>query len=136
MLWTKENKMANPYNSPWIKQNTFVKIRDDKFRWKFMAIKKHCTTNVTANEFHSVLAINKDIYIAKNSNKFRLRSHLDWAWYTPKTLAQAIDTGTVDSYYEIMLHNINSDPNVWKDHDFEMTLKSYYAARADRASLI
>jgi hypothetical protein len=101
-----------------------------------MAIKKHITTTITANEFHSVLAINKDIYIAKKSCKFRLRSHLDWAWYTPKSLAQAIDNNTVESYYEIMLANINSDPNVWKDTDFELELKSFYAARAGRANLI
>ena len=135
--WKKrlEVNMVNPHNSPWLKP-IFVKINDDKFRWKFMSIKKHDTTTLLANEFHSVLAINKDIYIAKNSNKFRLRSHLDWAWYTPLTLAQAIDSNTVDEYYEIMLNNINSDPNIWKDSDFEMELKSYYAARVGRASLL
>lgn len=135
--WKKRSEvnMVNPHNSPWLKP-IFVKINDDKFRWKFMSIKKHATTTLLANEFHSVLAINKDIYIAKNSNKFRLRSHLDWAWYTPLTLAQAIDSNTVDEYYEIMLNNINSDPNIWKDSDFEMELKSYYAARVGRASLL
>jgi hypothetical protein len=127
--------MANPHNSPWLKP-TFVKIHDDMFRWKFMAIKKYVTSNLVASEYHSVLAINKDIYIAKKSNKFRLRSHLDWAWYTPQTLAQAIDNNHVEEYYEIMLNNINSDPNVWKDTDFEMELKSYYAARAGRANLL
>jgi len=129
--------VVNPYNSPWLKPaSTFVRIDDDRYRWKFLAIKKHITTTITANEYHSYLAINKDIYIAKKSNKFRLKSHLDWAWYTPKSLAQAIDNGTVDSYYEIMLSNVNSDPNVWKDSDFELELKTYYAARAGRANII
>lgn len=127
--------MANPHNSPWLKP-IFVKIRDDMFRWRFMAIKKHVTSTLSVAEFHSNLVINGNIYIAKNSTKFRLRSHLDWAWYTPKTLAEAIDKNSVESYYEIMLTNVNSDPNIWKDTDFEMELKSYYAARVNRASLL
>jgi hypothetical protein len=129
--------MVNPHNSPWLKPaSTFVKIDDNRYRWKFMAIKKHITTTITAAEYHSHLAINKDIYIAKNSNKFRLKSHLDWAYYTPKTLANAIDNNTVESYYEIMLNDVNSDPNVWKDNDFEMELKTFYAQRVGRASSI
>lgn len=127
--------MANPYNSPWLKPK-FVKINDDKFRWRFMAIKNHIATTLTVAEYHSTLVLNKNIYLAKNSMKFRLKSHLDWAWYTPKTLAQAIDTDTIDSYYEIMLNHVNSDPNIWKDSDFEMKLKTYYAARIGRASII
>lgn len=127
--------MINPHNSPWLKP-TFVKINDNRFRWKFMNIKKYITTNITACEYHSVLAINEDIYIAKKTNKFRLRSHLDWAWYTPQTLAQAIDNNNVAEYYEVMLNNVNSDPNIWKDKDFEMDLKSFYAARAGRANII
>ena len=127
--------MTNPYNSPWLKPK-FVKFNDDKFRWRYLAIKKHLTTDVKVAEFHSTLVLNQNIYLAKNSMKFRLKSHLDWAWYTPKTLAQAIDSDTVDSYYEIMLNHVNSDPNVWKDIDLEMTMKSFYAARAGRANII
>jgi len=81
-----------------------------------------------------LISINKYIYLAKKSNKFRLKSQMDWAWYTPRTLAHAINTGTVDSYYQVMLGHQNSDPNVWPDLDFEMELKSYYAARVGRCS--
>ena len=127
--------MANPHNSPWLKTG-YTYIRDNKLRAKFNEIKKYATNFMSVAEYNGILTINKDIYLAKNSTKFRLRSHLDWAWYTPQTLAQAIDKGVVDQYYEIMLKHINSDPNVWKNTDFEMELKTYYAARVGRADLI
>jgi len=127
--------VANPHNSPWLKP-IFINIKNNILRSKYSAIKNHCTTTLTFAEYNGILRINKDIYIAKNSVKFRLKSHLDWAWYTPKTLANAIDTDTIESYYEIMLNDINSDPNVWKHLDFEMELKSFYAARVGRANII
>ena len=127
--------MANPYNSPWLKPIR-IYIKDFKLRAKYDAIKKHATSTINVVEHYGILTLNKDIYLAKNSTKFRLRSHLDWAWYTPQTLAQAIDFGTVDQYYEIMLNHVNSDPNVWKNTDFEMELKTYYAARIGRANLL
>jgi hypothetical protein len=127
--------MTNPHNSPWLKP-IYVYIRDNKLRAKFNDIKKYATSNLKIAEYNGILTINKDIYLAKNSTKFRLRSHLDWSWYTPQTLAQAIDGGVVDQYYEIMLNHINSDPNVWKNADFEMELKTYYAARIGRANLL
>jgi hypothetical protein len=131
----------NPHNSPWLNKNTkpnnsIWSIKDAKLRAIYSTIKFHATTDLVVSEHHNILTINKKIYLAKNSIKFRLLSHLDWAWYTPKTLAQAIDSDTVDSYYEIMLAHVNSDPNVWKDTDFEMDLKSFYAARIGRANLI
>lgn len=125
----------NPYNSPWLKP-THIKFNDQKYKARYLAIKTYVTGNLNATEFHSNLVLNKDIYIAKNSMKFRLKSHLDWAYYTPKTLADAINNNTVEQYYEIMLNDINSDPNIWKDTDFEMTLKSFYANRIGRASLL
>jgi hypothetical protein len=127
--------MINPYNSPWLKPIR-IYIKDHKLRSRYDAIKKHASSTISVVEHYGTLTLNKDIYLAKHSTKFRLRSHLDWAWYTPKTFAQAIDSNTVDSYYEVMLNDIHSDPNVWKDTDFEMELKSFYAARVDRASLI
>lgn len=126
----------NPYNSPWLKKPKKPTVKDIILRHKFAKIYQHIQTDITAVDYNGILAINKNIYIAKNSTKFRIKSHLDWAYYTPKTLANAIDNDCVDRYYEIMLHDIHSDPNVWQDHDFEMTLKSYYAARAFRANLI
>ena len=76
------------------------------------------------------------LYLAKKSNKFRLKSYLDWAWYSPKTLALSIDNDDVGVYYESQLNHVNSDPNIWKHWDEEQDLKFYYAARAGRASLI
>ena len=130
--------MANPYNSPWNKPR-YQFINDIILYSKWKAIRSHLTSNPNISEFRGVLDIsfgNQTIYIAKNSQKMRLKSHLDWAYYTPSTLAQAIDNNSVESYYEIMLNDIRSDPNQWKDTDFEMELKSFYAARVKRASLI
>lgn len=127
--------MVNPHNSPWLKP-VYTYIRDHKLRSKYNDIKRYATTTLSVVEYNGILTINKNIYLAKNSTKFRLKSHLDWSWYTPQTLAQAIDSGVVDQYYEIMLNHVNSDPNVWKNTDFEMELKTYYAARIGRANLL
>lgn len=107
---------------------------------KWMSIRRHLA-NPNAVKFYdynlaTVVTPNNKLYISKTSDKFRLKSHLDWAWYSPKTLAVAIDAHDVDVYYEHQLHHQNSDPNIWKRWDEEQDLKSYYAARAGRASLI
>lgn len=125
----------NPLNSPWNKPKK-VFINDQKLYWHWLAISKHLTTQPNVIERNHYLQINDNIYIAKNSSKMRLKSHLDWCWYTAKTLAQAIDTNTVEEYYEVMLEDCRSDPNLWRDKDVELELKSFYAARANRASLI
>lgn len=127
--------MANPHNSPWLVPK-YTYIRDSKLRYKYNQIKNCASSSIAIAEYNGILCLNKNIYLAKNSDKFRLKSQLDWAWYTPQTLADAIDNGVVDEYYEIMLNNINSDPNIWKNTDFEMELKTYYAARVGRANLL
>ena len=76
------------------------------------------------------------IYITQTGKKFRLKSYIDWACYDSQDLANALETGTVDGYYEQQLRDPRSDPNVWRDKSEEMCMKSYYAARAGRASLI
>lgn len=127
----------NPLNSPWNKpQPRSVWINNPLLRNKWAAIKRHLTTNPPIREYRGLLKINECCYIAKNTTKMRLYSHIDWCFYTPKTLADAIDNNTIDVYYEIMLKDIRSDPNIYKDKDFEMELKSFYAARAGRASLL
>lgn len=125
----------NPHNSPWNKPKP-VFIHDFKLWTRWAAIKKYLITTPKIVERNGYLEINGICYVSKNSSKMRLIGQLDWCYYTPKTFAQAIDSNTIESYYEIMLNDIRSDPNVWKDKDFEMELKSYYAARAGRASLI
>jgi hypothetical protein len=130
----------NPLNSPWHKplvtKPVFIHDRILYNRWT--AINKHLTTKPKVNESFGCLSIDAGprIFIAKKTTKMRIKSHLDWVWYTPKSLASAIDTGTVEEYYEIMMQHVNSDPNVWNDHDFEMELKSLYASREGRASLL
>lgn len=107
---------------------------------KWIKIRRHLTNPSTVRFYDQSLATiataNNKLYISKTSDKFRLKSHLDWAYYTPKTLAFAINNNDVDVYYEQQLKHQNSDPNIWKRWDEEMDLKSYYAARAGRASLI
>jgi len=127
--------MQNPLNSPWNKPK-FQTIDDQQLYWRWKPIHKHLTKPARYQESNGLLLINNQFYIAKKSSKMRLKSHLDWSWYTPKTLAQAMDTGTVEEYYEFMLHDGRSDPNEWKDRDIEMALKTYYAERAGRASAI
>lgn len=128
---------VNPYNNRWYKPtkpqprlNDLVLLR----RWQ--AIEKHLKHNQTIYDQNGMLKIMPNIYVAKHSVKFRLQSYLDWAYYTPKTLADAINNNSVDVYYEVMLKHQYSDPNEWGDNDFEQYLKSYYAARQGRASLI
>jgi hypothetical protein len=111
-------------------------IQDQQLYWRWKPIEKHLTKPAKYSEIKGLLEINNQFYIAKKSSKMRLKSHLDWAWYTPKTLAQAIDTDSVEAYYEYMLNDGRSDPNLWKDKDVELELKSYYAERAGRASAI
>ena len=125
----------NPKNSPWYKPAQ-TRIQDKVLYFRWAAIKQHLATNPNIREYNGILKINDICYISKNTSKMRLHSHLDWCWYTPKTLAQAIDSNSIETYYEIMLNDVRSDPNVWKDHDFELDLKSFYATRAGRASSI
>lgn len=112
-------------------------IYDTLLQQRWLRIRRLLINPATAFEGNQgILTINGDIYVAKKTVKFRLKSHLDWAYYTPRTLAQAIDSDTVESYYEIMLKDIRSDPNEWKDLDFELELKTRYAERVGRANFI
>lgn len=114
-------------------------INDPKFVQKWLRIRRHLTTTAYVYETYSQLAIKTQsvtLYLSKNSDKMRLYSHLDWVHYTAQHLAKAIDLDQVTAYYEIQMQNPLSDPNVWSNQDFEQMLKSYYAARAGRASLI
>jgi hypothetical protein len=123
----------NPHASPWYRKPKPF-IHDQPLRWRWQAIDRYLTGVPDVTEYRGMLEINQKFYICKNSSKMRLKSHLDWCWYTPQTLAQAIDAGTVSEYYEIMLNDVRSDPNLWNDRDIEMELKSFYAARAGRCS--
>lgn len=125
----------NPLNSPW---NTprFQMIEDFKLYCRWKPIHKHLTKPARYIERRGFLEVNSLFYIAKNSNKMRLVSHLDWCHYDAQDLAQAMDNNTVEQYYEQQLLDSRSDPNQWKDTDKEMELKTHYAARIGRASKI
>jgi hypothetical protein len=108
---------------------------DPQFKSRWFAIKQYLTKPVNRlGQSYGLLQID-NCYISSNS-KMRLISHIDWCYYDAKDLAVAIENNTVDSYYEQQLKHINSDPNVWARTDQEHELKSYYAARRGRASLI
>ena len=129
----------NPHNSPW-NNNHYQIIHDKKLLIRWLAIKKHLTQYHPVDEYYQG-RLKCDVagvrfYIAKNTPQITLKSNIDWAWYTPKSLAQAMDAGNVDVYYETMLKNVHSNPNIWNSKDFELKLKSFYAVRAGRASLI
>jgi len=131
--------MANPLTSPWLKALHGTSIIHDKQlyrRWYAIKLNLYKVPLPTIIEYNGLLKINSNIYIAKHKSKMRLKSHIDWCWYTPKTLADAIDNNIVEEYYEIMLKDMRSDPNLWKDKDLEMEIKTYYAVRVGRASLI
>jgi len=116
-----------------------MRIYDQTLIQKWLRIKRHLKTKYAAYEVNGILTISTNehtIYLAKNSHKMRLKSHLDWVYYEPKSLAYAIDNNLIGAYYEIMLKDINSDPNIWKDGNFEMYIKSFYAAREGRANLV
>lgn len=116
-----------------------MRFNDVKLFRKWKAIEKHLVTSPNYNEYTGILCIHTashTVYVAKNSDKMRLKSHLDWVHYRAKELALAIDLDMVDAYYEIMFKDPQSDPNQWRDSDFEMMLKSFYATRAGRAELL
>ena len=125
----------NPLSSPW-NQPKKVFITDQQLYWRWHPVQRYLTCQPQVSEYRGMLAIDRKFYLAKKSSKMRLLSHLDWCWYTPKTLAQAINNDTVEEYYEVMLRDVRSDPNEWKDKNLEQELKSFYAARVGRASLL
>jgi hypothetical protein len=128
----------NPKNSIWnVPKDPY--ISDLKLYHKWHAIKKHLSTPTSITLLdqgytRNMIVINNKCIIAKNSTKFRLISHLDWAYYTAKGLATAIDNNDIDGYYERMLADNRSDPNEWKDQNKESELKVHYAHRVGRAS--
>lgn len=106
---------------------------------KWLGIRRYITRShiyFSDNNTATIKTPTLRIYISKTANKFRIKSHIDWAYYTPQELADAINRDDVDVYYETQLKHQLSDPNIWKRLDEEQDIKSYYAARAGRASRI
>jgi len=114
-----------------------IVIGDPVLRDKWRDIKKYLTIQIQAYSFKGILVLEHDIckvYIAKRSQKFRIKSFLDWSHYDAKDLANALNLSKVDDYYAQMLDNPKSDPNIWPCQDLELKNKTYYAVRMGRAS--
>ena len=111
-------------------------ISNYKFYYRWIAIERFFTTEHTYKETRSGLIIDEQLLIAANKPKMRPLGQIEWSWYTPKTLAKAMDERTVLQYYEMMLKDKRSDPNKWKNKDQEMQKKALYAARSGSAELL
>jgi len=116
-----------------------IVIGDPVLRDKWRNIKKYLTIQLHAHAFKGILVLEHDagkIYIAKHSQKFRIKSFIDWCYYDVQDLAQAINISKIDDYYAQMLDDPKSDPNIWACKDLELKIKTYYAVRIGRASNI
>lgn len=114
-------------------------IIDPVLAQQWLRISRRLTVTVTAEQYSGQIRITDHglvFYLAKHKDLFRLKSHLDWVSYTAKDLAQAINTKTVDQYYEHQHQSPLSPNNQWQDVVKELSLKSLYAHRVGRASLI
>jgi len=103
-------------------------------RWK--TIEKFLEFPHDLEPRHQGLIIDNEFIIAVNKPKMRPLGQLDWSWYTPKTLAQAMNEFKVLEYYEKMLKDKRSDKNKWKNKEKEMEMKTLYAVRAGKAEFI
>lgn len=111
-------------------------IKDPYLYSRWANIKKFLTKDHQYREGYGGLIINESFIIAKKKSKMRPLGQLDWSWYTPKTLAEAMDNNEVLSYYEKMLKDPRSDKNKWKHKDMEMSKKAFYASRQGNAELL
>ena len=123
--------MKNPLESPWCVP-TNQAIQSEQLQQRWARILRHLKVVPRVVEGYGKLKINDHIYITSTSTKMRPQGVLDWAHYEPRALAHAINTNTVEQYYQQQLEDPHSDPNVWKDPQEETLLKTYYADRAGR----
>lgn len=131
---------VNPYASPQYERITSIakKQRIIDFvrkHYVLLNICKHFTQWYDFKDLsdrYSMIRVNESFFISNKKPKMRMISRLDWVYYTPKDLARAIETDTVEQYYAQQLNDPNSDPNIWKDAIKEFELKTYYANRVGR----
>ena len=119
-------------NTGWTTKTPFIADKILYSRWA--AINKHLSIVPHLQVFTGLLKICSEggFYIAKNKTKFRPIGVLDWAHYTPAGLATAIETQSLETYYQAQLLDAKSDPNVWSDPVVEAQLKDYYLKRAGK----
>ena len=125
--------MINPKNSLWNKPKKQAISRYPKNLNQIVKTVTRKDVFYYDNNLSTIVLPQLKIYLTKDSMKFRLKGHLDWAYYTDQSLSAAIDNDCVEVYYEIMLDHIKSDPNLWKHTQFEDALKIYYSNRAGNA---
>jgi len=111
-------------------------IQNSNFYFKWVAIEKYLIGEHALRETHGGLIIDETFIIAGRKTKMRPLGQIDWSWYTAKTLATAMNEGTVLEYYEHMLTDKRSDPNKWKRSEEEMFKKTKYAVRQGLAEFI
>ena len=71
------------------------------------------------------ILINRKCVIAKHKQKFRPVGQMDWVKYLMADLVDALNTDTLEQYYEKQLAKY---PPNWKDKDLEMRVKAKYAS--------
>jgi len=76
------------------------------------------------------MIINEQILVAKKKTLFKQLGMIDWAWYTPKGLGDALNRGEVLEYYTTMLSDSRSPSNKWRNKFKETDLKSSYSSRS------
>ena len=103
-------------------------------KWK--RIEKFLEFRHDLREYQQGLIIDDEFLISVHRTKMRPLGQLDWSWYTPKTLAIAMNECKVLEYYEKMLKDKRSDTNKWKNKRKEMELKTLYAVKAGKAEFI
>ena len=111
-------------------------IKNKNFWRKWSVIEPYLTGEHSLKEKQYGLIIDDLFIIIGTKTKMRPVGQLDWAWYTPKTLAIAMNEGTVLQYYEKMLKDNRSDHNIWKRPEEEMEKKTYYASRGGKVDFI
>ena len=97
--------------------------------FRLRAIDEFIEDQLFVQEHHQGLVINGEILIAKHKPLVRPLGVLDWAYYTPKGLAESINADSFMEYYEEMLKNKMSPANKWKSNEKEKEMKDYYSSR-------
>jgi len=115
-------KPTETYKYPYIESKSLY--------FRLLAIDKLLDCQISVREHHQGLVIDEELIIAKNKPLFRPLGIIDWAHFTPKGLAKAINSGSASKYYKKMLKDPLSPQNKWCDKKLEREMKSFYLKRA------
>ena len=121
----KQTATTNSYRFPY--------IENKKLYFRILAIDDFVDGDIHIKEHHKGMVIDGEFLIAKTKPLFHPLGLIDWAHFTPKDLASAINSRTVTKYYKKMLKDPMSPANNWKDKKLEKELKDFYKQRAKEA---